>query len=241
VIVNIDADGQYAPSDIPALVKPILAGDADLVVGDRDVLHVDDFSWSKRRLQRLGSWVVGQAAGIPVTDATSGFRAYHREAALQVVVLSHFTYTLETLIQAGASSVTVAFVPVTKRHVERPSRLFRSSGDYVRRSIFGIARLSAFYWPLRLFTALGATLGILGIIAWGPFAWNLVRGHPGGHVQSMILGAVLMIASVQMFATGLLADMLGKQRSLSQQSLERVRRMELHLGVPPSHYDHPSD
>jgi glycosyltransferase involved in cell wall biosynthesis len=239
VIVNIDADGQYAPTDIPSLVKPILARDADLVVGDRDVLHVDDFSWSKQRLQRLGSWVVGRAAGIPVADATSGFRAYHREAALQVTVLSQFTYTLETLIQAGASSVTVAFVPITKRHVDRPSRLFRSSSDYIRRSVLGIARLSAFYWPLRMFTAIGAVLGVLGLIAWMPFAWNFVRGNPGGHIQSMILGAVLMIASVQMFATGLLADMLGKQRSLSQQSLERVRRMELHLGVPPSHYDKP--
>jgi glycosyltransferase involved in cell wall biosynthesis len=235
VVVNTDADNQYSAADIPRLVKPILAGEADVVVGDRGVMTVADFSWSKRRLQRLGSWVVSQAAGVDVPDATSGFRAYSRDAALQLVVLTRYTYTLETLIQAGASDLTVANVPVTKNPVERPSRLFRSNRDYVGRQLRGITRMSVFYWPLRAFTTAAVVLGALALLAWVPFLSSFLRGEPSGHIQSVVLGAVLMISAVQVLAVGVLADLLGTQRALSQQTLERVRRVEVHLGVPPSH------
>jgi glycosyltransferase involved in cell wall biosynthesis len=237
VIVNTDADGQYDPDDIPALVAPILAGEADLVVGDRGVGQVADFSWTKRRLQKLGSSVVSRAAGMPVPDATSGFRAYNRDAALGVVVLSQFTYTLETLIQAGASAVTVRHVPIRKHPVDRPSRLFRSNWDYIRRSVGGILRVATFYSPLRTFTFVAVLLAMGALASWYPFLSSWVRGEGTGRIQSIILGAIFAIAAVQVMAVGVLADLLGKQRGLTQETLERIRRLELHLGVPPSHYE----
>jgi glycosyltransferase involved in cell wall biosynthesis len=237
VIVNTDADGQYDPADIPRLVKPILEGEADLVVGDRGVGEVRDFSWTKRRLQKLGSSVVSRAAGMPVPDATSGFRAYNRDAALGVVVLSRFTYTLETLIQAGASAITVGHVPIEKNPVDRPSRLFRSNWDYIRRSVGGILRVATFYSPLRTFTFVAALLGIGAMVSWYPFLSSWVQGEGTGRVQSIILGAIFAIAAIQVMAVGILADILGKQRGLTQETLERLRRLELHLGVPPSHYE----
>lgn len=237
VIVNTDADGQYAADDIPGLTAPILAGEADLVVGDRGVGAVADFSWTKRRLQSLGSSVVGKAAGIPVPDATSGFRAYNRDAAVGVVVLGRFTYTLETLIQAGASTVTVAHVPVQKNPVNRPSRLFKSNWDYIRRSIGGILRVATFYSPLRTFTFVASVLALAALASWFPFLSDWIRGNGTGRIQSIILGAIFAIAAVQVMAVGVLADLLGKQRGLSQETLERVRRLEMHVGVPPSHYE----
>ncbi len=237
VIVNTDADGQYSPSDIPRLTAPILAGEADLVVGDRGVGAVADFSWTKRRLQSLGSSVVAKAAGIPIPDATSGFRAYNRDAAVGVVVLGRFTYTLETLIQAGASTVTVAHVPVDKNPVDRPSRLFSSNWDYIRRSIGGIFRVATFYSPLRTFTFVASLLGIAALVSWFPFLSDWVRGNGTGRIQSIILGAIFAIAAVQVMAVGVLADLLGKQRGLTQETLERLRRLEMHVGVPPSHYE----
>ncbi|MHB1923901.1 MAG: glycosyltransferase family 2 protein, partial [Acidimicrobiales bacterium] len=168
---------------------------------------------------------------------TSGFRAYNRDAALQLVVVTAFTYTLETLIQAGATSVTVANVPIERHHVERPSRLFTSNWDYIKKSIGGISRIYAFYRPLRVFTTAAAVLAVAGLAAWSPFLISWARGDPHGHIQSIILGAVLIIAAVQIFALGIVADLLGKQRVLSQFTLERVRRLEVHTGAPPSHYE----
>ncbi|HUZ44473.1 MAG TPA: glycosyltransferase family 2 protein [Acidimicrobiales bacterium] len=237
VIVNTDADGQYDGSDISRLVKPILQGEADMAVGDRGVASAEGFNWTKRRLQTLGSWVVSRASGTRVPDATSGFRAYNRDAALQLVVVTAFTYTLETLIQAGATSVTVANVPIERHHVERPSRLFTSNWDYIKKSIGGISRIYAFYRPLRVFTSASAVLAVAGLAAWSPFLISWAEGDPHGHIQSIILGAVLIIAAVQIFALGIVADLLGKQRVLSQFTLERVRRLEVHTGTPPSHYE----
>lgn len=237
VIVNTDADGQYAGADIARLVKPILQGQADIAVGDRGVASAEGFTWTKRRLQTLGSWVVSRASGTHVPDATSGFRAYNRDAALQLVVVTAFTYTLETLIQAGASSVTVANVPIERHHVDRPSRLFTSNWDYIKKSVGGISRVYAFYRPLRVFTTAALALTLAGLLAWTPFLISWAGGHPKGHVQSIILGAVLIIAGVQVLALGIVADLLGKQRVLSQLTLERVRRLEVHVGIPPSHYE----
>jgi len=238
VIVNTDADGQYSASDIPRLVTPILKGAADMVVGDREVRNLSRMSARKKRLQALGSWVVRRASGTTVPDTTSGFRAYNREAALQLQVVSKFTYTLESLIQAGKMLVAVDHVPISSSEVEvRPSRLHRGSLAYVRRSVPTIFRIYATYEPLRVFTWLAILLGLGALGAWSPFIIDLFRGQGRGHLQSIILGGVLMIAAVQVFALGILADLLGHQRALAQRALERVRRIELHLGVAPSHYE----
>ena len=238
VIVNTDADGQYSAADIPALVAPILKGAADMVVGDREVHNVERFSARKKRLQRLGSWVVRRASGTSVPDTTSGFRAYNREAALQLQVVSKFSYTLESLIQAGKMLVAVDHVPIaTAPEERRPSRLHRGSFNFVRRSASTILRIYATYEPLRVFSALAIVLLFAALGAWSPFLIDLVRGEGAGHIQSIILGGVLMLAAVQVFAVGILADQLGHQRNLTQRTLERVRRIELQLGVPPSHYE----
>jgi pilus assembly protein TadC len=157
---------------------------------------------------------------------------------MHLVVLSRFTYTLETLIQAGSSDLTVAHVPVTRQAVSRPSRLFTSDWDYLKKSGGAIFRLYAFYRPLRLFTTVAVVFALAGLAAWVPFLSSWVSGRPGGHLQSLLLGAVLLLASVQLFALGIAADLMAKQRTLTQQTLERVRRMESHIGLPPSHYTH---
>jgi glycosyltransferase involved in cell wall biosynthesis len=235
VIVNTDADNQYAASDISSLTKPVLAGEADVVVGDRGVGSVDEFSWLKRRLQHLGSRVVSRASGISVPDATSGFRAYNREAATRLFVHSTFTYTQESLIQAGRNGLAVTYVPITRQPVERPSRLFKSNAHYIRKSVGTIVRLYAFYRPLQLFAMMAATFGVLGAAAWMPFFIDWVQGEGGGHIQSIVLGAVLMLASLLTLSLGVLADLIGKQRAVAERTLERVRRIEIHNGVPPPH------
>jgi glycosyltransferase involved in cell wall biosynthesis len=238
VIVNTDADNQYRAADIGRLVAPILAGDADMVVGDRGVRGLDHFSRSKRGLQRLGSWVVRRASGTNVPDTTSGFRAYNREAALQLQVVSNFTYTLESLIQAGKMLVAIDHVPVATNRTERRSRLFPSTWNYVRRNAVEIFRAYAMYEPLRVFTTAAVVLAIAALVAWTPFLADwIVNGDSSGHIQSLILGAVLAIAAVQMFALGVVGDALAGQRVMAQRTFERIRRIELRLGVEPSHYE----
>jgi glycosyltransferase involved in cell wall biosynthesis len=237
VIVNTDADNQYSADDIPALVAPIVDGRADMVIGDRNVMAIEHFSFVKKRLQRLGSWVVRRASGTSVPDATSGFRAYNREAALALTVVSKFTYTLESLIQAGKSSVTVDHVQVGTNDKMRESRLFGSTSTYVRRNMGAIFRIYAGYEPLFVFTMLAAVLGVASLVAWSPFLWDwLVNGDRSGHVQSIMLGGVLFVAAIQVFALGVIADLIAAHRVVSQRTLERVRRIELELGVPPAHY-----
>jgi glycosyltransferase involved in cell wall biosynthesis len=238
VVVNTDADNQYSAEDIPALVAPIVDGSADMVVGARDVMAIDEFSRAKRRLQRLGSWVIRKASATEVPDATSGFRAYNREAALGLIVVSKFTYTLESIIQAGKGLVAVSHVPVRTNPQMRPSRLFSSMWSYVRRNALAIIRVYAAYEPLRVFTWLALVLLALAMGAWSPFLWDwLVNGDRSGHLQSLVLGGVLFMASVQALALGFIADLIGSHRTVSQRTLERVRRLELHLGVAPSHYE----
>ncbi|MGQ0833295.1 MAG: glycosyltransferase family 2 protein [Microthrixaceae bacterium] len=239
VIVNTDADNQYSADDIPALVAPIVRGDADMVVGDRNVMEIEHFSFAKKRLQRLGSWVVRRASGTTVPDATSGFRAYNREAALGLTVVSKFTYTLESLIQAGKSVVAVDHVVVGTNEKLRESRLFGSTWGYVRRNFVAIFRIYAGYEPLLVFSWLAGLLLVLSGLAWAPFVWDwLVNGDRSGHLQSIVVGGVLLVAAVQTFALGVLADLIAAHRTVSQRTLERVRRIELELGVQPSHYVH---
>jgi glycosyltransferase involved in cell wall biosynthesis len=238
VIVNTDADGQYRASDIPRLVEPVVARRADMVVGDRQVQDVAHFSPTKKLLQKMGSWVVRRASGTRVLDTTSGFRAYNREAALQLIVVSRYTYTLESLIQAGKMSVAIEDVPISPNETARESRLVGSTSAYVRRNAFAIFRAYTLYEPLRVFMLLTIVFGVLAIAAWSPFLLDwIVNGDRSGHIQSLILGAVLMLAAVQMFALGIIGDALAGQRAIQQRVYERVRRLELEAGVPPSHYE----
>jgi glycosyltransferase involved in cell wall biosynthesis len=238
VIVNTDADNQYRSADIPRLVEPILAGRADMVVGDRQVKDIEHFSASKRLLQRLGSWVVRRASGTDVPDTTSGFRAYNREAALQLQVVSNFTYTLESLIQAGKMLIAVEHVPITPNKVTRESRLFDSTGTYVRRNALAIFRAYALYEPLRIFFTAGFLFLAGAFISWLPFLIDWIStGDREGHIQSLILGAVLALIAVQMFALGIVGDALAGQRVMVQRVFERVRRLELEADVEPSHLE----
>jgi glycosyltransferase involved in cell wall biosynthesis len=237
LIVNTDADNQYYGGDITKLVEPILAGEADMVIGDRETDQIEHFSPLKKRLQRLGSAVVRRASGTNVPDTTSGFRAYNREAALQLQVVSKFTYTLETIIQAGKQTVAIDHVPIRTNEKTRDSRLFPSMWSYVRRNTASIFRVYALYEPLRLFLAAAAITALIGIFIWVRFAYFVVTGDSGGHIQSLILGSTLFIIAVQFAALGVLGDILAGSRVLQQRILERVRRVELHVGVEPSHYE----
>jgi glycosyltransferase involved in cell wall biosynthesis len=238
VIVNTDADNQYEGADIPKLIEPILSGHADMVVGDRRVQTIEHFSWLKKRLQNLGSWVVRQASSTEIPDATSGFRAYNREAALQVQVVSKFTYTLETIIQAGKLLVAIDHVPVRTNPKIRESRLFPSMSAYVRRNALAIFRVYSQYEPLRVFWGAAMLLGLGAFVIFVYFvAAFIVHGGRAGHVQLLILGAVLFNAAMLMGALGVIGDLLAAQRTLSQRTFERVRRIELQLGIPPSHLE----
>ncbi|HKP89630.1 MAG TPA: glycosyltransferase family 2 protein [Thermoleophilaceae bacterium] len=241
VVVNTDADNQYYGSDIPKLVGPIVKGDADMVVGNRVVDQVEHFSPLKKRLQRLGSWVVRGASGTDVPDTTSGFRAYNREAAIQVQVVSKYTYTLETIIQAGKMLVAVEHTPIRTNPKTRESRLFPSMWSYVRRNTISIFRIYALYEPLKVFMTAAAVVGLASFVIWGRFLYFYIEGSGSGHVQSLILGAVLFIAAVQLAALGVVGDILAGSRVLQQRILERVRRVELQLGVEPSHYEPGAD
>jgi glycosyltransferase involved in cell wall biosynthesis len=238
IIVNTDADNQYNGHDVPRLVEPILAGDADMVIGDRKTDQIEHFSPLKKRLQRWGSAVVRRASGTGVPDTTSGFRAYNREAALQMQVVSKFTYTLESIIQAGKMLVAVDSAPVGTNPKTRESRLFPSMWAYVRRNAVSIFRIYTLYEPLRVFLAAAAFFGLIGAVIWARFLYfYLFTDEPGQHIQSLILGSTLFIVAVQLAALGVVGDILAGSRLLQQRVLERVRRVELHLGVEPSHYE----
>jgi glycosyltransferase involved in cell wall biosynthesis len=237
VIVNTDADNQYSGADIERLVAPILAGEADMVIGDRVTDEIEHFSPVKKRLQRWGSAVVRRASGTGVPDTTSGFRAYNREAALQMQVVSKFTYTLESIIQAGKMLVAVDHVPIRTNPKTRDSRLFPSTWAYVRRNAVSIFRIYTLYEPLRVFLAAAAAVAIVGVVIWARFLWFFFSGEGEGHIQSLILGSTLFIVAVQLAALGVVGDILAGSRVLQQRVLERVRRVELHLGVEPSHYE----
>jgi glycosyltransferase involved in cell wall biosynthesis len=238
VIVNTDADNQYESADIPKLVAPILSGHADMVIGDRQIDSNENFSLLKRRLQRLGSWVVRQASSTEIPDTTSGFRAYNRDAALQMTVVSKFTYTLESIIQAGKLLVALDHVPIRTNPKTRESRLFPSMTAYIRRNGLSIFRVYSQYEPLRVFWGAALVTGLLAMLFFIRFiVYFIESGGLAGHVQSLIAGAVLANAAMLLGALGVIGDLLAAQRTLSQRTYEKVRRIELQLGVEPSHYE----
>lgn len=230
IIVNTDADNQYVGADIALLVAPIVAGEAELVIGDRGVAQVEHFSALKRSLQRLGSWVISQAAGMKVPDATSGFRALTREAALHTLVLSSYSYTLETLIQAGAQRRSIRFVPVRTNLPTRPSRLMNNLPHYLANSAVTIVRAYTFYRPLRVFTMIGMILLTAGVLIGVRFLVAYFTQGSAGHIQSLILSAVLLIAGFQTLLIGLVADLIGANRKIMEEVLVRVRTINTDNG-----------
>ena len=227
-IVNTDADNQYSGREIPRLLDPLLKGEADIVIGDRNLAEVQHMSWRKRQLQRLGSWVVRQVSNTTVPDTTSGFRAYTREAALRMTIVSEFSYTLESIIQAGKNRMAIAHVPVATNPRTRESRLFGSVFSYIKRSAATIVRIYAMYEPLKVFTYIGLIVMAIGFASTLPFLYDyFTKPRVVGHLQSLIAAAILMIAGFIVVVIGLLADVNASNRKLIEDLLYRVRMMEL--------------
>jgi glycosyltransferase involved in cell wall biosynthesis len=225
IIVNTDADNQYQGADIAKLVAPILKGTAEVVIGDRGVASSPHMGAMKRSLQRLGSWTVSRASGVRVADATSGFRAFSREAARQINVFNPFTYTLETLIQSGNRNLAVLSVPVRTNAPSRPSRLYRGTASYLRKSATTIFRVSTLYKPLKTFFAIGMLLMLAGIVIGARFLYHYQQGD-GGHVQSLILAAVFLISGFQTLLIALVADLIAVNRRLTEEVLIRLRQSD---------------
>ena len=229
IIVNTDGDNQYAGWDIPKLIQPILDGKADVVVGDRNTAKVAHFSPFKKFLQWIGSYVVKTLSGVNVPDAVSGFRAYSRDAALQLNIVSPFSYTIEALIQAGKKHMAVTSVPVETNAKTRESRLFSSIPKFIERQLTTIVRMYSMYQPLKVFFLIGLTLSLLGAIPIIRFMYFYFSGDGDGHIQSLILGGVFVILGFISFLIALLADLMNFNRQLIEQTLEKVRRIELEL------------
>ncbi len=219
IIVNTDADNQYVSADIPKLIKPIIKGDAELVIGDRGVATEESFTPLKRKLQTFGSYVVSKASGLEIPDATSGFRAMTRETALKTNVLSNYSYTLETLIQAGNRNISVVSVPVRTNPPSRPSRLMRGIWDYLIKSTITIIRAYAMYRAIRVFFSIGLILLIAGGALAVRYLVFFIQGQGAGHVQSVIVAAVLLIIGFQTILNGLLADLIASNRKMLEEIL----------------------
>jgi glycosyltransferase involved in cell wall biosynthesis len=225
-IVNTDGDNQYFGQDIPALVAPLLRGEADIVIGDRNLQAIEHLSRGRKFLQRLGSWVVRQVSNTRVPDTTSGFRAYTREAALRMTIVSEFTYTLESIIQAGKKRMAIGHVPVRTNRRTRPSRLFHSVWFYLKQSGSTIVRIYTMYEPLKVFTSIGALAVAAGLATSARFLYFYFTGSGGGHVQSLLLSAVLLIVGFQVMLMGLVADVISANRKLLEDLLYRARVQE---------------
>ena len=228
-IVNTDADNQYAGAEIPKLLEPLLAGEADICIGDRNIAELQHMSWRKRQLQRLGSWVVRQVSGTSVPDTTSGFRAYTRDAALRMTIVSEFSYTLESIIQAGKKRMAIAHVEIATNPRTRESRLFDSIFGYIKRSSATIVRIYSMYEPLKVFTYIGAALFAIGFLLTGRFLYNYLTDFTGGgrYVQSLIISAVLMIVGFYTALIGLVADLISANRKLLEDLVYRMRKLEI--------------
>jgi glycosyltransferase involved in cell wall biosynthesis len=226
VIVNTDADNQYKAEDINRLVEPILKGESEMVIGDRGVRTIEHFEPHKRLLQRIGSRVVSITAGFEIPDATSGFRAITREVALETMVLSNYSYTLETLIQAGAKKTRVSFVPVETNPPERPSRLFRNIRNYLVNSTVTLMRSFAMYRALRIFTIISIVMLLLGSAIGIRFLIYYFQGQGSGMIQSLILAAVFLIVGFITFLIGLIADLVSFNRKILEEVLFRLRKQD---------------
>ena len=226
IIVNTDADNQYCGEDIEKIVRPIIEQKADIVIGERPIDQTEHFSWKKKKFQHLGSWVVRMASGTDIPDAPSGFRAYSREAALRLNVVNEYTYTLETIIQAGNNKTAMTSVPIRTNPETRPSRLFSSMWRYMKRSSTVITRSFVMYKPLTFFMTIGLVLLLIGAVLGVRFLILMAMGEGDGHVQSLILTAILMMMGFQTVTLGLLGDTIASNRKLLEDVQYRVRKME---------------
>jgi glycosyltransferase involved in cell wall biosynthesis len=236
-IVNTDADNQYAGTDVHRLLQPLLDGSADIVIGDRNIRDLAHMSWHKKLLQRFGSWTVRQVSNTKVPDTTSGFRAYTRDAALRMTIVSDFSYTLESIIQAGKKRMAIAHVAVGTNARTRQSRLFDSMFSYIKHSGATIVRIYAMYEPLKIFTYIGSSAFLAGFLISLRFLYFYLFGAPNEgtrHQQSLILSAVLMIVGFQIVLVGLVADVISGTRKLLEDLIYRVREMELRQGPAPA-------
>jgi glycosyltransferase involved in cell wall biosynthesis len=227
VIVNTDADNQYQALDIPKLTGPILAGEADMVIGARPIDETEHFSWIKKKLQRLGSWAVRAASKTQVADAPSGFRAISRETAMRLNVFNAYTYTLETIIQAGLSNLRVLSVPIRTNADLRPSRLVKSISSYVQRSLLTIFRVFVIYRPLVLFFWIGTIFMLPGMVVGGRFLYYYLHGQGEGHIQSVVLASLCITLGTLLYMMGLIADLVATNRKL----LERINLRTWHLSM----------
>lgn len=227
IIVNTDGDNQYEGADIPKLVEPILAGRADMVIGDRQTDKVAHFSKAKKFLQWFGSGVVRRLAGIWVPDTVSGFRAFSRDVAIQMNIVSPFSYTIETVIQAGKRDMTVESVAVRTNPKTRESRLFKSIPAFIQRQLSTIVRMYAMYQPLKVFFIIGTFLTVIGALPILRFLYFYAIGEGGGHLQSLVLGGVLVVMGFIAYLAGLVADLISFNRQLLEMTLERVKRLEI--------------
>jgi glycosyltransferase involved in cell wall biosynthesis len=223
IIVNTDADNQYCGHDIPKLVVPVLEGRADIVIGDRQTQDIEHFSAFKKLLQRHGSSVVSMLSCTEIPDATSGFRAFSRDAALELNVLSNFSYTLETLIQAGRKHMAVVSVPIRTNEKLRDSRLFKSIFQFVKRSASTMIRVYTTHEPLKVFLSTGVVFLLAAVLLFVRFIVYFLMGEGGGHVQSLIFGAVLFLFAGFFATVGILADLINANRRLIEEVLKRVR------------------
>jgi glycosyltransferase involved in cell wall biosynthesis len=226
VIVNTDADNQYCGDDISTLTAPVVRGEADIVIGARPIDNTEHFSWVKKKLQRVGSWAVRMASKTEVADAPSGFRAMSREAAMRLNVFNAYTYTLETIIQAGQSNLSVISVPIRTNEDLRPSRLVKSISSYVKRSLITIFRVFVIYRPLTLFFYMGSIFASVGVIAGIRFLYFFLENDPG-HVQSVILSALCLTVGVFLWIMGLIADLIATNRRMLEKVNLRLYRIEL--------------
>jgi glycosyltransferase involved in cell wall biosynthesis len=227
IIVNTDGDNQYCADDIPKLVKPILEGKADMVVGARPISRIKHFSFTKKIMQKIGSWLVRRVSHTEVQDAPSGFRAIARNAALKLNVFNTFTYTHETIIQGGLKNMVILNVPIRVNTVKRPSRLFKSLPLYIIRSFIAILRMLVVYRPFRFFFTIGAIFLFAGLIFGARYLYFLIIGQGAGHIQSVILSGVLIGISFQMMLVAFIADLLGVNRKLLEEIQYRLRKQDI--------------
>ena len=227
IIVNTDGDNQYKGEDIPKLIAPILKGEADIVIGDRQTDKVAHFGFAKKKLQKIGSWVIRGLSETDVPDAVSGFRAFRREAAMQMNIVSPFSYTIETIIQAGKKYLAVKSVPIGTNPKTRESRLFKSIPRFIERSLSTMIRMYTMYQPLRVFFYIGFFFILAGLIPSVRFLIYYFMGQGGGHIQSLIFASILFIVGFQVLVVGLVADVISFNRRLIEETLLRVRRIEL--------------
>lgn len=226
IIVNTDADDQYCGEDIEKLVRPILEGKADIVIGERPIDQTRHFSPLKKKLQHLGSWVVRKASHTDIPDAPSGFRAFSREAALHINVVNEYTYTLETIVQAGRNKMAIMSVPIRTNEELRPSRLFNSMYSYIKKSMLTIIRAYLMYKPLRFFTFMGLIPFCIGLVLGIRYIVFICMGLAGGHIQSLILASTLLLLGVMCWMIGIQADLIAANRKILEEIQYRIRRRD---------------